>query len=122
MIAATTSVDGPGNSWLTDQVIDVYADSIGTEMAYRFVQSAMVDADRLAKAYAAKVGLDQERVLKPVMDTAAKVLAQAMARYAEVQRTAAARASYVNETIRFAQSVQKSLSANLQANLRFKPS
>jgi conjugative transfer pilus assembly protein TraH len=121
MIAATTSVDGPASSFLTDQVIDVYADSIGTEMAYRFIQSAMVDADRLAKAYAAKVGLDQERVLKPVMDTAAKVLAQATASYAEVQRTSAARASSVTETIRFSQSLQKSLSANMQASLRFKP-
>jgi hypothetical protein len=56
-----------------------------------------------------------------VMDTAAKVLAQATASYAEVQRTSAARASSVTETIRFSQSLQKSLSANMQASLRFKP-
>lgn len=124
MISTTMSLDamgGSGSTYLTDQVIDVYADIISIEIAYRFIQSSLTDTDRLTKAFMAKADTHQKALLEPMMDTAKTVLAQASKRYAEVQRATAARVQDLNSTIKFAEILQKNMDGQMLASLKFSP-
>jgi conjugative transfer pilus assembly protein TraH len=125
LLSTTTTLDamsGAGSTFLTDEAIDVYADVIATELAYRFVQHAMMTVDRLQKSFVVKVDKNQKALLSQTMNTAKQVLAEAQTRYAEEQRTTASRAANVNAAIQFAETLQKGMTGQLQASLKFHPS